>query len=329
MGMVVEANCSIQTEIEVLLALKLTDTMGNRRIYHLHTLLANHGYSFADLILQPPLLLYKKIPDLVIQFNGILEVLQKEKIHQAQHYRRLAEKLGLQVLSSFGTTYPSNLKNYLRTDAPVVLFLLGNINLLAITGCGVVGTRSPSMMGIKAARYAAQTIVRAGHCVISGGAFGVDVTAHDTALAENGCSIAFLPQGLLTYRLSKAWRHSVNKGRLLLVSEFFPDAPWMTYAAITRNALIAAQSQILCVVEPREKGGSLHTFRHALAQGKPVFSTMPEALPITLRKFALPFESLDMTLASLQTDLPHASGPLGQQDFFESQDKSEQEKSPY
>ena len=58
--------------------------------------------------------------------------------------------------------------------------------------------------------------------------------------------------------------------------ELVPDAPWTVHAAVTRNATIAALSRVLCVIEPRNTGGSIRTARAALAQGKRVLVYSPD-----------------------------------------------------
>ncbi|HIJ66427.1 MAG TPA: hypothetical protein HPP77_10805, partial [Candidatus Hydrogenedentes bacterium] len=73
-----------------------------------------------------------------------------------------------------------------------------------------------------------------------------------------------------TYRPSRSVAKAVGQGAAVLVSEFPPDAPWETHAAVTRNAVISALARLVCVIEPRKTGGSIRTARIALNQGKSV-----------------------------------------------------------
>lgn len=82
--------------------------------------------------------------------------------------------------------------------------------------------------------------------------------------------MAVLPQGLLSYVPSRIMAGGVSAHRVLWLSAFTPDMPWKTHAAIMRNAIISALVRFVCVVEPRQEGGSIRTARCALAQGKPV-----------------------------------------------------------
>lgn len=106
--------------------------------------------------------------------------------------------------------------------------------------------------------------------VVSGGAQGIDTVAHGATLDAGGGTIVVLPQGLLTYGASRALADAIEDGRAVLLSQFFPDAPWTVGAAVARNETIAALSRVVCVVEPGSAGGSAKTGQDALNQSKPV-----------------------------------------------------------
>ena len=170
--------------------------------------------------------------------------------------------------------YPQALERFLGAQAPPLLFVRGQHSLLAGACAGVVGTRAPSAAGVELARACAVVFACAGIPVVSGGAAGIDSAAHAGALRAGGATVAVLPLGLLRYRLSPLFEEALAQGRLALVSHCVPDAPWRTHAAVARNATISALVRLLCVVEPKETGGSICTARHCLAQAKPVFHAL-------------------------------------------------------
>ena len=86
----------------------------------------------------------------------------------------------------------------------------------------------------------AEAFARKGVAIVSGAASGVDTAAHDAALNARATTVATLPQGILSFPIPKRWRHAIESGRLTLVSEFAPNLPWATHAAVTRNRTIAA-----------------------------------------------------------------------------------------
>jgi len=201
--------------------------------------------------------------------------------HQARA-ARLIERLvqrGGQAITLHEKAYPAALRASLGRDAPALLTVLGDPALLVDAGGAVVGARKATRRGIKLARACAQEFCRAGIAVVSGGARGVDSAAHAAALAAGGKTVVVLPQGLLTYVPPKAVKAAVAQGRAILVSQFVPDAPWETHAAVTRNATISGIARVVCVIEPKKVGGSIRTARAALAQGKRVAAYCPEGLP--------------------------------------------------
>lgn len=290
-------------DARLLLALSLVPGMGNKRIHQFLSVLKGHGFSLKCLETDHGGDLIKKVPEMTTRFAGVMEAVSGKTLEEAGGCVRRARESGLDILHILDAAYPSQLVEHLDGICPAVLFLSGDRRLLDAESCAVVGTRSPSRAGIRAAAQAAQTIAGTGMTVASGGAFGVDRAAHDAALRAGGATIVFLPQGILTFPLPSAWKAAMEKGQLLLVSEYLPDAPWRTYAAVSRNALIAAQSRLVCVVEPGKQGGSILTARHALAQGKPVLVEPVEALPASLQAQVKRLDLLSPSLKALKDGL--------------------------
>lgn len=298
----------IREQAVVMLALTLVPGMGSRRIRQFLALVTGHGVDIHSLTAPGSVSLYRKIPDLAAQFEGVLEKLERELLEQAEACIRRAQQSGMEWTLILSDTYPAPFLDYLENGAPPFMFLSGARALLERPACAVVGTRSPSRKGIRAARGASELIVESGMVVVSGGASGVDWAAHDAAVAAGGATVIFLPQGISTYDLPTGWRDAMDSGRLLLASEYLPDAPWRTYAAVSRNALIAAQAGLVCVVEPRKQGGSILTARHAIAQGKQVFVEPVSALPVSLHPHAASLEQLGPALAEMNAGCVKAAG---------------------
>ena len=299
--MLSEADAQLRREQALaLLALTLVPGMGNRRISQFAAVLAGHGLEIALLVRGGNGAFHGKVPGLAVQFDGVLEQVESETLAQAEACIHRAEAAGLSWMHILEGDYPRPLAAFLEGGAPPFLVLQGNKELLDRAASAVVGTRSPSRGGIRAARCASTTIVEAGMTVVSGGAAGVDWAAHDGALRSGGSTVIFLPQGILAYEMSSGWQKAMADGRLLLASEYLPDAPWRTYAAVSRNALIAAQARLVCVIEPRKQGGSILTARHAVDQGKQVLVDPLSALPAPLQSCAAPLEQLAQALEKVK-----------------------------
>lgn len=194
----------------------------------------------------------------------------------AEHHARAAEltarvdRLGGRAFIAGDAGYPEAMLRDLGPAAPPLVFALGDNGLLERPSAAVVGVRTPSPEGAALAASCAAVFAREGIVVVSGGAQGVDTAAHRAALDAGGATVVVLPQGLLTYSPPPEIAQALRDGRAALLSRCAPDTPWETYAAVERNAVIAALARLVCVVEPGRAGGSVRTARCALERGKPV-----------------------------------------------------------
>jgi DNA protecting protein DprA len=177
---------------------------------------------------------------------------------------------GAQAITCADSDYPESLARDLGNRAPALLFLAGDRELLDERAAAVVGARDVSRRGAALATETASAFARAGIGVVSGGATGVDSTAHAASLANGGKTVVVLPQGILTFRGSRELLQAIEDGRAAILSEFLPDMTWQTHAAVTRNATISALANLVCVIEPKKQGGSVRTARHAIEHGKRV-----------------------------------------------------------
>lgn len=200
-----------------------------------------------------------------------LSEVERGDIDRAERQIERLTRHGVHLYVATSGDYPPSLSHYLRTSAPAMIFCAGNTDLLAVEGAAIVGSRNVSQSGAALAADCARWFVRESIPIVSGGATGADSAAHDAALDAGGATIIVLPQGIRTFRGPRAWMEAVEEGRALLLSEFDPDLPWTTRAAIVRNTTICALARLVCVIEPRSSGGSMRTARRAIELGKPVF----------------------------------------------------------
>ena len=250
---------------------------------------------------------------LIVMWDNAIAVLlnqcSDDVFEEADRQVEYARHQGLKMVHVLEEAYPQSLKHYLGEGTPPVLFIKGNPGLLRKTAGAVVGTRNPSKRGVKAAQKAALAIIQKAEVLVSGGAAGVDHAAHDTVVKDGGNTVVMLPQGIVSWPFPESWKSALEEGRIALVSAYLPEAPWQTHAAVSRNALISAMAQVVCVVEPRKQGGSILTMRHAVEQRKPVFVEPVDALPESLRPLAKPMQQLQQALETF--DLENARTSLG------------------
>ena len=193
-----------------------------------------------------------------------LQELAKEEI-------QLAASKNIKIISYDDPLYPSLLKNI--HDPPVVLYVLGNPELLNCKGIGVVGSRAATHYGRSIAQQMANSLARQGFTIISGMALGIDTAAHNGALAADGRTIAVLGCGLdVVYPPSnhKLYKNIAASGAV--VSEYPLGTKPDNFRFPARNRIISGLSLGIVVVEAANRSGSLITAKHALEQGREVFA---------------------------------------------------------
>ncbi len=183
---------------------------------------------------------------------------------------RLAERHGVRLVPFTATDYPAALAEL--PDAPVVLYQRGELPE-GVLRLGVVGSRSPTSYGLKVARGLASHLAARGIDVVSGGARGIDTSAHEAALIEGGRSVAVLGSGLLRpYPDENEALFEKIAASGALLSEFpLRQAP-KSENFPRRNRLISGLSAAVIVVEAAERSGSLITAGLALEQGREVMA---------------------------------------------------------
>ncbi|MEP5090636.1 MAG: DNA-processing protein DprA [Paracoccaceae bacterium] len=180
-----------------------------------------------------------------------------------------ARLTGAKLLCRGTSDYPRNLTDL--TDAPPLLWTLGDIAMLRRPMVSLVGARNASSLGTRMAKALARDLGEAGYVVVSGLARGVDTAAHHAALdtgtiavqaggvdvmypAENTCLAEQIAQ--------KGLRLSEHPMGLNPQARHFPS----------RNRIISGLSNGVVVVEAAGKSGSLITARNALDQGREVLA---------------------------------------------------------
>jgi DNA processing protein len=156
---------------------------------------------------------------------------------------------------------------------PPVLFLLGDLNLLARPAVAIVGSRDHSAYGGEVARWLGRAAAAAGLAVVSGMARGLDALAHAGALDATGHTIGVLGNGIgVVYPAANRALYQAMSARGLLVSEWPPGERPTAGAFPRRNRLISGLARVTVVVEAAQKSGALQTANCAADQGREVMA---------------------------------------------------------
>lgn len=181
------------------------------------------------------------------------------------------QRTGTITLVIGGAGYPAILAN--DQLAPPVLFARGDLSLLGGRRVAIVGTRNATASGRATARDIAADLAASGVHVVSGLARGIDGVAHGAVIAAEapGRPVAVVASGpdvVYPAEHRALWEGVCNCG--LLLSEVPPGIGPVAYRFPLRNRIIAALSEVVVVVESRERGGSLSTAAEALDRGIPL-----------------------------------------------------------
>ena len=176
---------------------------------------------------------------------------------------------GAHLITMGDRDYPKALAEI--SDAPPLLWMLGDISLANRPMIAMVGARNASSLGQRMARALAKDLGDAGFVVVSGLARGIDTAAHQASL-ETG-SIAVQAGGVdVIYPAENTplAEHLATHG--LRLSEcpmgIHPQARHFP----ARNRIISGLSRAVIVVEAAGRSGSLITARDALDQGREVLA---------------------------------------------------------
>lgn len=156
---------------------------------------------------------------------------------------------------------------------PLVLWAVGPAGMDEVVdrSAAIVGTRAATAYGEHVTADLAAGLAMRDVAVVSGGAYGIDGTAHRAALAGDGVTVAVVAGGVdVPYPAG----HAALLGRIrahgLVLSEYPPGARPTRTRFLTRNRLVAALSGATVVVEAGARSGAANTAAWARALGRSV-----------------------------------------------------------
>jgi DNA processing protein len=178
---------------------------------------------------------------------------------------------GARLLPVTDAHYPAQLAAL--PDAPLALFVRGDVGLLGSAQVAVVGSRRPTAAGRRLTAQITHQLCAAGFTIGSGLAQGIDAAAHAAALDCGGRTIAVCGTGLdFCYpAVNQSLFERIGR-QGALVSEFPPGTPPRPHHFPRRNRIISGLARGVVVIEAAVGSGSLITARLALDQGRELFA---------------------------------------------------------
>ncbi len=150
------------------------------------------------------------------------------------------------------------------------LYYKGNISLLEKEKVTIVGSRRPYNYTKNIVYELSKKLSKAGICIVSGAAMGVDAIAHKGAGSQN--TIAIMGNGLnqIYPKINTNLIKDIEKNGLLL-SQFEPDFKATPWSFVLRNKIITALGKVVIIAQADIKSGSMKSAEFAIKQNKEIF----------------------------------------------------------
>jgi len=167
--------------------------------------------------------------------------------------------------------YPEKLKHCL--DGPILLFSRGNIDLKNKKIISIVGTRRVTTQGIAFCEKFIEELAPLNPVIISGFAYGVDITAQKAAVKHGLQTIGCLAHGLnqIYPKVHERYVSEIEENGGFF-TDFWSSQEFDRNNFLKRNRIIAGLSEATVVIESAEKGGSLVTADIANSYNREVFA---------------------------------------------------------
>lgn len=192
-------------------------------------------------------------------------------LKEAEKEIRFIEENNISVSYFEDAVYPEKLKHCI--DGPILLFQTGNINLKQQHIISIVGTRKITTTGIAFCGKLIEALKPYNPVIVSGFAYGTDITAHKNAIQHNLQTVGCLAHGLnqIYPKVHKKYMVDVEKNGGFF-SDFWSTDKFDKNNFLKRNRIIAGLSEATIVIESAEKGGSLVTADIAHSYNRDVFA---------------------------------------------------------
>ena len=200
-------------------------------------------------------------------------ICERSYLETAEKEVEYIEKKGIRTFFYLDPDYPYRLRQC--EDSPVIFYYIGSSDLNSSRILSIVGTRNATARGREICDRIVAGLAQ-GHpdlIIVSGLAYGIDITAHKAALANKLQTIGVLGHGFRT--TYPAVHRSIAESMKTtggLVSDFLSDELPERNNFIKRNRIIAGLADATLVVESGIQGGALITADIANSYNRDVFA---------------------------------------------------------
>ncbi|WP_077611012.1 DNA-processing protein DprA [Clostridium sp. Marseille-P2415] len=195
----------------------------------------------------------------------------KQRFHTYRKELEGMQNKGIRFVTPHDEEYPKRLLAI--HGFPMWIFLKGKLPEDERPAAAVIGARNCTNYGKQMAAYLARELSGAGVQIISGLACGIDGAGHQGALEAGGDTYGVLGCGInICYPRENYGLYERMTGQGGILTEFMPGEAPRPCNFPMRNRIISGLSDVILVIEAREKSGSLITANLGLEQGKEIFA---------------------------------------------------------
>ena len=219
---------------------------------------------------------FKEKKQNLLKIDGIGSIVIND-LFESNHHKAAEDELNyikknkIKYLYFEDDDYPEKLKHCI--DGSVLLFQSGAINLKQRHIISIVGTRKITTHGIAFCENLVEQLAPYNPVIISGFAYGTDITAQKAALKHNLQTVGCLAHGLnqIYPKVHKKYVADIEKNGGFF-TDFWSSDTFDKNNFLKRNRIIAGLSEATIVIESAEKGGSLVTADIANSYNRDVFA---------------------------------------------------------
>lgn len=205
-----------------------------------------------------------------------LSKINKEKIFSSKNlenfkaYRQKVFNGPYKISTIYDDNYPINL-SYID-DRPALFYYKGKLEKEDTNAIAFVGARKCTDYGKWACKKIVEGFKDTNIRTVSGLAYGIDAISHKVSLENNIKTIGVIGSGLdIIYPKANKYLYEKIEEKGVIISEFPLETPPNAYNFPRRNRIISGLSKGVCVIEAKEKSGTMITTNFALDQGREVF----------------------------------------------------------
>lgn len=211
----------------------------------------------------------KELYEVTYPFIKLTQAQLEIALNHAEQTLQEHEKAGINTIGIDDPKFPQKLRNI--TNPPSVLYVKGDATCLnPERSVAVIGTRQPTDYGKRTAVRIARRVAEQGLIVVSGLAQGCDTAGHEGCLQEKGRTVAVLAHGLDRIYPSEnreLAQRIIDSGGCL-VSEYPIGNKLFKSQFVERDRIQSGLSSAVVIIETDIKGGTMHTARFCLEQGR-------------------------------------------------------------